>query len=220
MDLSQKKKLAIVIMTAAFYLMIQNAIGWYNMAAILFLILGLVRLRLDKDRLGVLLVSIGLVLFLFQNFLLILFLLIIALLFYDWLTRRRFSNFSFEEKKRFVESVRWDKESWSLKSTYFVNVIGEYHIDLSTALFEEEEPILLVQGLVGNVEVWIPDHLNVTLEISSLVGQVDLNGRKEGSIFSRIVWHSAPQEEMAMKKEKEVKIFLHFLIGHVVVKEV
>lgn len=220
MDTSRKRNLIILLIAAFIYLSIQQLIGWHNMVASLFLLMGIYRYKTAKDRLGLILMGIGLFLLLFQNIFILFSLLLISFAVYYLWSRRRFSHLAFENKVGLLEGVRLEKESWTLKSIHFVNIIGEYHIDLSTAFVEEKEPILFLEGVVGNAEIWIPDDLNVVIEISTLAGEVDLLGRKEGGILSRVIWHAQGEQRESMSDEREVRILLHFLFGNVVIKKI
>ncbi|MBE3554224.1 MAG: cell wall-active antibiotics response protein [Thermicanus sp.] len=209
-----KRNTVLIIAAALLYLLIQKTVGDVTLVALLFFLLGFYRFRTEKDILGYLLLGIGAFIFLTRHLTLIFFLLVLLFgINYYW-SRRKFEKNTFVTRGSLLESLRWDKEAWTLESTHFKNLVGEYHIDLSLAFTDQDETEIIMEGLVGNVEIWVPEDYEVTIEAAILIGQVDMAGRKEGGILNRIVWHS-PQGEAGGKK---VKFMMFFLFGSVEVK--
>jgi lia operon protein LiaF len=92
--------------------------------------------------------------------------------------------------------------------------IGDVRIDLSRAVLTEEEAILDIQALIGNVIIYVPIDLAVSVTASVSIGDLEVLGHHQGGI-SRQISIATRQYESAPRK---VKIFVSLLIGDIDVR--
>ncbi|WJH37173.1 cell wall-active antibiotics response protein LiaF [Paenibacillus sp. CC-CFT747] len=125
-----------------------------------------------------------------EHFTVILALVLIAVGYYYLKTRDVQPEGPALERKHFIQSVKHDQDPWVLRSMSYSHVVGETRLDLSLAIFEEKEVTLVLRGLVGDIDVIIPDDVGVCVEGSILFGQLDVGADKGAGVMNRLDWHS------------------------------
>ncbi|SEN46015.1 cell wall-active antibiotics response protein LiaF [Lihuaxuella thermophila] len=104
-------------------------------------------------------------------------------------------------------------QPFEMKDAIWAWVAGEIQIDLSQAILWEGENTIVVSGLMGDVNIYVPSDLEVSVSTSVVFGQVKLFGEKvEKTVRTHV------QTEAYPRSSRKVKICLSFLFGDVDVR--
>lgn len=116
-------------------------------------------------------------------------------------------------RKSLIGEVNYSK-SFELKDMTIWNGIGEVRIDLSRAIISEGETVIIAQGLIGEIHFFIPDDLAVSIQASTMVGEVALLHEKHGGINQQLSITTKGYKEAP----RRVKLVLSMAIGEVKVR--
>lgn len=103
---------------------------------------------------------------------------------------------------------------FELESLYIWNGIGDVVIDLSRALIQEEDAFLVVKGWVGDVTIYVPVDLPVSVSAEVTLGDLDVFGHRQGGVSRCVVMRSENFEQAPQK----VNINISLLVGDIDVK--
>ncbi|WP_227874403.1 cell wall-active antibiotics response protein LiaF [Tumebacillus algifaecis] len=127
-----------------------------------------------------------------------------------------------------------DESGWS-RSTYGGTMIGnlrlingqfdldginasygvcDVKIDLSKAIIPEGETTLVISALIGDIDIYVPYDLDVTVSTSVTAGNLEVLGSKQGGVNCNLQKTSAGYSSAARK----VKISISLLLGDVDVR--
>ncbi len=87
-------------------------------------------------------------------------------------------------------------------------------MDLTTAILEHKETTIIVQGIVGDLDIIVPDYLAVEVNASLAVGQMNVGPHREAGFINKTVWRSLNYEA----GEQKVKLVIGYLVGDIDVK--
>jgi lia operon protein LiaF len=118
-------------------------------------------------------------------------------------------------KQHIVGSIRWGQGvAWTVRSSELSVAIAEIKIDLSNAIFEEDDIVLHLQGIIGDIDIVVPEDVGLTVNAQVTIGEIQVAGEKGAGLMNRLVWRS-PNAESA---EHRVRLNLSYLIADVDVK--
>ncbi|WP_249292113.1 cell wall-active antibiotics response protein LiaF [Metabacillus flavus] len=93
--------------------------------------------------------------------------------------------------------------------------IGDTVIDLSNTVLPKEEAVIFIRGFIGNVQIYIPYELEVSLKHSVMAGAVNVLDYKESRKMNKTIF----LETEAYKDAKEkLKICTSLLVGDIEVR--
>lgn len=92
--------------------------------------------------------------------------------------------------------------------------IGDVVIDLSRAVLTQEEAVLSVEGWIGDVTIYVPVDLPVSVTADVSIGDLEVFGHRQGGISRSIILRSEHFEQAAQK----VQLHISLLVGDVKVK--
>ncbi|PLR96075.1 cell wall-active antibiotics response protein LiaF [Bacillus sp. T33-2] len=95
--------------------------------------------------------------------------------------------------------------------------VGDSVIDLSLTVLPKGETVIFIRNIIGNVKVFIPYDLEVTVRHSSLAGSTSVLDYQESKILNQTLFLQTPDYDQA---EQKVKIFTSMLIGDLEVKRI
>lgn len=103
---------------------------------------------------------------------------------------------------------------FELNDMNFSYGIGDVKIDLSKAIIPEGESTVVISGLIGDVDIYIPYDLQVSISASATIGDLEILGYKQSG-FNRQIHLSTNDYELARRK---VKISVSSFIGDIDVR--
>ncbi|MFC5403003.1 cell wall-active antibiotics response protein LiaF [Cohnella soli] len=211
----KKPNNAIVLIAAGLYLALGAFAGFASVNAALLIFLGVLRYRIDRSRVSVIVVAISSLVLVVSQFALFAILVLSSLAIYYFKARPQAFGPHVGKHKLFL-NMRLDEPSWVLQSLSFWHAVGEIRMDMSQAVPEEKETTIVLQGLVGDLELIVPDDYGIEVDASALIGQVSFRQTKEGGLFHRLSWKSPNFEQC----ETRLKLQLFYLVGDIKIKTV
>ncbi|WP_270406565.1 cell wall-active antibiotics response protein LiaF [Paenibacillus timonensis] len=209
---TRKRFLAIALIGFGVLLIFGKWLSFFTIVALLFLAFGIYKIRQGEQvKTGYIFLAIGGGMILLDHFMLVLAILMISLGYYYAKIRKTQTQGNYVQKQNITSSIRWDRDPWSLRNTSMWHVLGELDIDLSLAMAEGGHNVLMFQGIIGDVDLAIPEDYGVEIEAFVLFGQIDFSQDKETGMLNRLYWKS-PNYEF---RDQKVKIIISYLVGDV-----
>ncbi|GIP23974.1 cell wall-active antibiotics response protein LiaF [Paenibacillus sp. J22TS3] len=208
----RKSFLAILLIGFGILLFFGQGINFLTLVALLFLILGVYKIRQGEDtRTGYVLLVVGSGLILLEHLMLVVAIVLISLGLFYAKVKKMLPRGDHIQKQNFIAGVHWDRDPWNLRSISMWHVFGEHDIDLSLAIAEERENIIMFQGVVGDMDLVISDDYGVEIEAFVMFGQIEFGPDKETGMVNRLYWRSPNYEA----QDKKVKIMISYLVGDI-----
>jgi len=197
-----------LLIGAGVFLFLVHFLDVMTLLALLLLILGLYRARrYNHTKRGYLLAGVGFIILLVNHLLLVIASGLILLgLFY--MKFRQFPQTQFpRQKQKLVESLKFERAPWVLQSMGLWHVAGEIFLDFSLALPEQEETTIVLYGLFGDVELYVPTEYGIMLDVFLGVGRFRLNDEVDSGVLNKVQWQS-PGYHQSRQKLKLVVVYL------------
>lgn len=209
---------SLLFIGAGLYLALGALAGYSTVNAILLLLLGVDRFRRDRSRMALLLIALcALVLVVKQiGLILVLVLIFLGLYYLKAKPQDSAAGAGIRQHLRFALSMRMDRQSWVLHSFSSGHAFGEVRMDLSMAVPEEKETTIVLQGIVGDIDLIVPDDYGLEVEASVMFGQVRIHDRMEGGLFHRVQWRMPDYDS----KEQKLKLQLFYLVGNIRIRPI
>jgi len=205
----------LVFIVAGVFLLLNKIIGNPGTIIAMFMILlGLYSVRGDSPKRGYVLLAIGSFILVGSHFAIIVAVLFLSLGFFYIRSRQVHGDGDFVQKSKLIESLKWDKEPWLLRSMSLWCIIGEIKLDFTLAIQEEKETTVVLQGIIGDIDVIVPEDLGIQVQSSVFFGQMDVEREKESGIMNKIYWQS-PNFETS---EHRVKLIVSYIVGDIDIK--
>lgn len=211
---NRNRNTALVFIVAGAYLLLGQIIGFFTVSSLVILWLGVHKLRHGEERSGFLLIAVSAFMLLSTHFSFIIAIILISLGFFYIRSRQIQPGETYVQKQNILQSLKWHRDPWILRSMSIWSVIGEAHIDLSLALLEEEEAVMVMQGVIGDVDIIVPEDLGVIVQSTVVFGQTSIEEEREAGLMNKMVWRSPNYEQC----EYKVKFVLSYIVGDVDVK--
>ena len=126
---------------------------------------------------------------------------------------RRFSR----QMRRAVGHVRSAADGWAVADDAVIStVVGDIALDLRDAALPEGETELTLLCWLGTIQVRVPREFGVDVTAQSIVGSVDVLGRREEGVVRDIHVRSDGYEQ----RPRRVKLRLSTFVGELMVVQV
>ncbi|TMV46401.1 hypothetical protein FE783_25880 [Paenibacillus mesophilus] len=213
---NRNRNTAIVLIAAGLFILIEHYINFFTIAALLFIALGVYKIRSSPDKTGYVLLGVGVILLFSGHFTFILSVVLISLGLFYMKSKQAHRDDSYTQKQTILESFKRDKEPWELKNTSMWNVVGEIYMDLSLVMLDQKETTIVLQGVFGDVDIIVPEFLGVSVNASALVGQINAGNEKETGLVNKVIWQSPNYET----SDQKVKLLVSYVVGDIDIKMV
>ncbi|MEK5239657.1 cell wall-active antibiotics response protein LiaF [Paenibacillus sp. FSL L8-0470] len=184
-------------------------LGFFSIVALLLLLLGIYRTTSGRVKQGYTLLGVGAVLLLLDHLLLVLGICLISLGMFFVKSKRMQKRGGFMQKQSFSSRFDWDLSPWVMRSLSAWHVMGEADVDLSLAMAEDKETIMLFQGIFGDMDVHLSEDYGVEIEAFVLFGSIEFGSHRDTGMLNRLNWKSANYDI----SENKVKINVSYLMG-------
>lgn len=184
-------------------------IGFFSVVALLFLLLGVYRTTSGKVKQGYKLLGIGAVLLLLDHLLLVLGICLFSFGMYFVKSKRLQRTKGFMQKQSFSSRFDWDLSPWVMRSLSSWHVLGEADVDLSLAMVEDKETVMLFQGVFGDMDINLSEDYGVEIEAFVLFGSIEFGSHRDTGMMNRLNWKSANYDT----SEHKVKFYISYLMG-------
>jgi lia operon protein LiaF len=208
---------SILLIAAGIYLALGGLTGYSTVNAVLLLLIGIDRYRWDRWKWSVILMAVSAFVLVIHQFALFTVIVLISLGTYYYRAKPHSSGSRpFSNRHKLFLNIRHDEQSWVLHSMSYWQGVGEIRMDLSLAVPEEKDTTIILQGLVGDVDLVVPEDYGLEVEASVLLGQISLKQTKEGGMFHRLSWRSPDYDQ----SEQRLKLQLFYLVGDIKIRTV
>lgn len=213
----RKRNTALVLIFAGLYIILGKVIGFYAMSALFIVVLGIYKVRSGSgEKWGYILLAIG-TFILVSNFLSILIAIVmISIGFFFMKSKQVHRDDSYLRRQHLLLSLKWDKQPWELRNTSIWSAVSEIVLDFSMALPEEKETTLVMQGVLADVDIVVPEDFGVAIEATAVFGQVDALSEKQTGMMNKLVWKTPNYDT----SEHKVKLLLAFIVADIDIRVV
>lgn len=216
-DQTQNKRnrnTALFLIGTGIFLLLERQLGLFFVLALMLLIYGIYLTRVDHSRKGMVLIGVSALVLVIQHISVVI-ALALCLGGYYYYQSQKANRSSFRHKKHtLADSIRWGRDPWVLRDSSVWFVFGEVNMDLSMAIMEQEETTILLQGVIGDVKIMIPEEIGVCVEASLALGPLDVHLQQERGVLNKVQWCSPNYDT----SNNRVKLIIAFILGDVDVK--
>lgn len=210
----RNRNTALILIGTGLFLLLQHKLGFFGVLAALFILLGVNELRKRPTKRGYVFVGLGAIMLLGDKLSFLVAIVLISLGYFYIKSKRLHRDETYYQKQSLVDSIRWGREPWVLRNVGIWHVIGEFHMDLSLAILEHKETTVIVQGLVGDVDIIVPEDIGISVTASATFGQINVAREVESGLMNKLVWQS-PNYHVS---EHKVKLVVTYLVGDIDIK--
>jgi lia operon protein LiaF len=114
----------------------------------------------------------------------------------------------------FIGELHLGDQQYELNDIHVSQGFSSIHIDLSRAIIPEGETSLIINGVVGQVLLYLPYDLDASISASVTVGECEVLGRKQGGLKNKLYAITKGYEESTRK----VKLSISFFVAEVHVR--
>lgn len=207
--MDRNRWIAVGLISLGFIMLFGRWFGFFTIVALLLMFAGVLQIRHGHVKKGYILLGVGAVLLLLEHLMLIIGISLISLGIFYGKSKRAHTTTKYVQKQNFMSNFDWDGAPWVMRSLSVWHVLGEADVDLSLALPEERQTVLMFHGMLGDIDLMIPDYYGVEIEASILFGSIHMDDRKETGILNRVRYKSPNYET----SEYKVKFIVSYLGG-------
>ena len=208
---NRNRNLALLIGSAVLYIVLGNMIGFFTVTALIVFWLAIMKIRAGDNKLGYLLLGAGLIMLIHDHFILVILLAVVCIAFFYYKSKAQPGEANFLHKHNVLHSLKKGHEQYVLSNMSVWSVINEVNLDLSYALLENDETTIVLQGVIGDIDLVVPEEMAISIDVNVVVGEVDIGRDKESGVMCRVVWRSPDYEE----SEHKLKLICSFAVGDI-----
>jgi lia operon protein LiaF len=201
--------IAVIIVVVGFLMLFNRNMNLLTAAALILLTVGMLQIRKGETRKGYRYLGVGAALLLLDNLMIVFLIVLTSLAYFYSKNKKMHLHDDVMKKQNFMARYYWDQSSWRLRSMSLWHAIGEVNADLSLSIPEEKQTIVLLQGVMGNVRLTLPEDYGVEIEASVLFGRVNLLGEQDSGMMNTLVWRTPGYES----SEHKVKFVISYIVG-------
>lgn len=149
-----------------------------------------------------------------DEFALIVAALLIGLGYYYYKVQPKSVGETTAKRHNILESLKYNKEQWELRDLSIMALIGEVYMDLSLAMIESKETKVVMQGVIGDIDIIVPEDIGVAVEASVLIGQTKVESENEAGLLNKVQWKSVNYDH----SEYKVTFVMSYIIGDIHVR--
>lgn len=207
--MDRNRWIAIGLIGIGVFMLFGRWFGFFTIVALLLMITGIQQIRSGSIRKGYIILGVGAVLLLLDHLMLIIGIGLMSLGIFYGKARRAHESARYVQRQNFMSNFDWDRAPWVMKSMSVWHVLGEADVDLSLALPEERNTVMMFHGILGDIDLALPDYYGVEIEAFVLFGSIDIGRQRETGIMNRLNWKSPNYES----SEYKVKFIVSYLGG-------
>lgn len=211
---NRQRNTYMLFIAAGVFLLVQHLLGIVTLIALFLILFGIHFIRTGVSKRGYVLLGIGGIVLVGDNFAFIVAAILLSLGYFYLKSTQTHLDDSYLQKQNIIESVKWNQQPWTLRNMSIWNVMGEITMDLSLAIMEDKEVTIILQGVIGDIDMIIPEDVGVSVSGSVFFGQLDVALEKEAGLLNKIVWQS-PNYNTSSNK---VKLMISYIVADVDVK--
>ena len=118
-------------------------------------------------------------------------------------------------KNKLVGEYRNIQASHTIEDINVQTGFGDVILDLTDTIIPEGETIIIIRGLIGNINIKVPNDTGLLLNISLMCGKITLFYDSETALNTTQKYQSADYKNQSRK----IKLMLSLLVGDIEVKK-
>lgn len=201
--------IALILIGVGLLMLVGKWVGFFTIVALLFLLMGIYTIRGGKVKRGYRLLAVGAILLLLDHLMMVLGIALLSLGFFFIKAKKVQPREGFMQKQNFSSHFDWDQQPWVMRSMSVWHVLGEADLDLSLALPEDKQTVMMFQGIMGDMDLQIPEYYGVEIEAFVLFGSIEFRGHRDNGMMNRLNWKSPNYDT----SDQKVKFIVSYLIG-------
>ncbi|MDR9855902.1 cell wall-active antibiotics response protein LiaF [Paenibacillus sp. VCA1] len=205
----RNRLIALILIGVGLLMLVGRWVGFFTIVALLFLLMGVYAIRGGKVKRGYRLLAVGAILLVLDHLMIVLGIALLSLGFFFIKAKKVQPKEGFIQKQNFSSNFDWDQQPWVMRSMSVWHVLGEADLDLSLAIPEDRETVMMFQGIMGDMDLQIPEYYGVEIEAFVLFGSIDFRGHRDNGMMNRLNWKSPNYET----SEQKVKFIFSYLVG-------
>ncbi|WP_160034663.1 cell wall-active antibiotics response protein LiaF [Paenibacillus sp. An7] len=209
-----KSLFAVLAIGIGLMMLLGKFLSFFTIVALLLLIFGYYKHKSGDTKKGRTWMWTGTAIIILDNLILVVGIMLISLGIFYWKGRKVQPREEYIIHQNFMSNYAWDQAPWILRNTSIWHVIGEVDADLSLALPEEKETVIYLQGVMGDIDLSIPEDYGVEIEAFVLFGRQKFGNDQKSGGMNRLVYQSPGYAG----SEYKVKFVISYLIGDLDVK--
>jgi lia operon protein LiaF len=206
---NKKRMIAVGLIGIGLLMLVGKWVSFLTIVALLLLLLGIHRIHNGNIKKGYIFLGIGAGLILLDHLILVVAICLISLGLFYGKSKKVQPTESFLQKASFMSNFDWDHSPWVMRSMSIWHVLGESDLDLSLAMPEEPETVIIFQGVMGDMDLDIPDYYGVEIDAFVLFGSISFDGKKDSGMMNQFTWKSPNYTESDYK----VKFIVSYMAG-------
>lgn len=208
----KNRNIAFILIGVGLFMLFGKWISFFTIAALILFFIGLDQVRTrGNPKKGYMLFVIGGILLLLDHFTLLLGIILISLGLFYAKSKKVQRDDRYIQKQNLMSTIKWDREPWILRNMSLWHVVGEVSLDISLAIMEDRECVIVLQGALGDIDIVVPDDIGVQIEANVVFGQIDFNHEKEAGFMNKRVWKSMNYDV----SEQKVKLIISYIVGDI-----
>lgn len=211
---NRNRNTAIMLIIVGVFFFLGKFIGFLTVSALILIWLGFYKVRADGGSKGYVVLAIGAALLLGNHLTIVIALILISLGYFLIQSKKVHRDGRYVQNQTLIESIKWDREPWVLKSMSRWSIIGEVRMDLSLALQDESESIVMLQGVIGDIDIIVPEDYGISLEANVLMGRIGIGEEKDSGMLNKRIWSSENYEIT----EHKLKLIVSYAVADIKVK--
>ncbi|MDR0266933.1 cell wall-active antibiotics response protein LiaF [Paenibacillus sp.] len=201
--------IAFILIGVGLLMLIGKWVGFSTIVALLFILIAIYNIRDGKMKIGYRLLAVGAILLLLGHLMMVVGITLLSLGLFFIKTKRVQPKEGFMQKQNFSSHFNWDQQPWVMRSMSVWHVLGEADLDLSLAIPEDKHTVIMFQGIMGDMDLQIPEYYGVEIEAFVLFGSIEFRGQRDNGMMNRLNWKSSNYET----SEQKVKFIVSYLVG-------
>ncbi|MBE9913449.1 cell wall-active antibiotics response protein [Paenibacillus donghaensis] len=201
--------IAFILIGVGLLMLVGKWVGFFTIVALLFLFMGIYTIRGGNVKRGYRFLAVGAILLLLDHFMMVVGIALLSLGLFFIKAKKIQPKEGFMQKQNFSSQFDWDQRPWVMRSMSVWHVLGEADLDLSLALPEDKQTVMLFQGIMGDMDLQIPEYYGVEIEAFVLFGSIEFRGNRDNGMMNRLNWKSPNYDEC----EQKVKFVVSYLVG-------
>lgn len=119
--------------------------------------------------------------------------------------------------ERFFDDFRTEETAYQWKDVNMHGIYGDRVIDLSNTVLPYDTAIISIRHLVGNIEIYVPYEVEVSIHHSSIFGRASIFGEYHGRLMNKSLHYETKKYNTAHQR---VKIVTSLFSGDIEVKRI
>ena len=204
----------VLLIVAGLFLLTYYTLGFVPVAALMLIALGVYFIRTDDNKKGGILLALGSVTLIVSHFGFVVFVILFSLSYFYINSRKVQREGAYMKRHNLLESLRCVNEPWVARSLSCWHLVGEVNLDFSLAIPEAGETTIVLQGIVGDVNIIVPEYLGLYVDSSVLLGRLGVVGDKKAGALNAVKWWSPNYAQ----SETKVHLIVSYVLGDVEIK--